>query len=144
MRGIPLSLSIYTYMTLASDVFKVKYIIADSKAVFVCWIQNLDSLFSNQIKFLEYKLILERYRKVLYLFIFWLNQTNNTKFRVDIVAESSHRAIVNWKIHKRSYSWMKGLFRDSSCAKQPLHPVSSTSSSQQEILHPTGLSCNLP
>ena len=54
-----------------------------------------------------------------------MNETNNAKFRADIYTQ---KAIVNWKIFKRSCSWMKG--------QQPQHPVSNTRSSQWESYVP--------
>ena len=51
-------------ITLARDVFNVKYIIADFKAALYAKSKN-HSHFSNQIKFLRYKLLLEMCQTVL-------------------------------------------------------------------------------
>ena len=55
-------------ITLASDVFKVEYILADFKEVF----KLILIFFSNAIKFLRYMLLLEMYRKVLRIYILLL------------------------------------------------------------------------
>ena len=58
---IRIMIMLYVYITLACDIFKVEYIKADFKAVFFTLNPKIKLIFSNQIKFLGYKLLLEMY-----------------------------------------------------------------------------------
>ena len=98
-------------LTMAYNVFKVKYIIADYKSVFYAESKNRTHFFLIRSNFQDTSSSLKCIEQY-YNSIFLLNWINNAKFRADIFTERPHYAIVNWKIDKRSYSWIKGLLRD--------------------------------
>ena len=67
--------SLQVTISQACNIFKVKYILADFQGGFLCWIQKIILIFSNQIKFLRCMLLHELYRTVfINIFSCWIKQ----------------------------------------------------------------------